>query len=148
MSFSFPPREYELAGKLLAEAVSVSARDGVPVEQALNDTARTVGHTLGRRALEEAGEAVSGEALVDAACDVLSSCAYAPHDEGDEVVLLNCPFHTLAQEYRDLVCGMNLALMTGLTEELAGAGLQARLDPHSGECCVRLIRHASPGERA
>jgi predicted ArsR family transcriptional regulator len=151
VSFSFPPREYELAGELLAEAVSVSVRDSVPADQALNDTARTVGHTLGRRALAEAGEAVpgaaiSGEAMVGAACDVLSSCAYEPHDQGDQVVLLNCPFHALAQEYRDLVCGMNLALMTGLTEELEGAGLEARLDPHPGECCVRLMRHASPGE--
>jgi predicted ArsR family transcriptional regulator len=148
VSFSFPPREYELAGKLLAEAVSVSARDGVPVEQALNDTARTVGHTLGRRALEKAGETESADALVDAACDVLSSCAYEPHAQGGELALLNCPFHALAQEYRDLVCGMNLALMTGLAEELEGAGLQARLDPHPGECCVRLIRHTSPGEHA
>jgi predicted ArsR family transcriptional regulator len=148
VSFSVPPREYEFAGEMLAEAVSVSIRDGVPVDQALHDTARTVGHTLGRRALEEAGEAVAADAMVDAICDVLSSCAYQPHVEGDQVVLLNCPFHALAQQYRDLVCGMNLALMTGLTEELEGAGLEARLDPHPGECCVRLIRHASPAGRA
>jgi predicted ArsR family transcriptional regulator len=146
VSFSFPPREYELAGKLLAEALTVSAREGVPVEEALNDTARTVGHNLGRRALDEAGEPVSGEALVDAACGVLSSCAYEPHEEGDQIVLLNCPFHALAREYRELVCRMNLALITGLTEELKGAGLRARLDPHPGECCIRLIRHASPAQ--
>ena len=148
VSFSIPPREYELAGELLAEAVSVSVRDGVPVDQAVHDTARTVGHTIGRRALEKAGEAVSGEAMVDVACDVLSSCAYQPHDDGDQVVLLNCPFHALAQQYRDLMCGMNLALMTGLTEELEGAGLEARLEPHPGECCVRLIRRTPPGEQA
>jgi hypothetical protein len=75
VSFSFPPRRYVLAGKLLAEAVSLSVRDSVPVDHALSDTARTVRHTLGRRSLEEAGEAVSGEAMVDAVCDVLSSCA-------------------------------------------------------------------------
>jgi predicted ArsR family transcriptional regulator len=148
VSFSVPPREYELAGEILAEAVSVSVRDGVPVDQALHNTARTVGNSLGRRALEEAGEAVSGEAMVDAARDLLSSCAYEPHDEGDQVVLGNCPFHALAQQYRDLVCGMNLALMTGLTEELEGAGLEARLEPHPGECCVRLIRRTPPGEQA
>jgi predicted ArsR family transcriptional regulator len=144
VSFSFPRREYELAGKLLAEAVTVSARDGVPVEAALNDTARTVGRNLGRRALDEAGEAVSPEALVDAARGVLSSCAYEPHEDGNQIALLNCPFHALAREYRELVCGMNLALITGLIEKLEGAGLEPRLDPHPGECCVRLIRHASP----
>ena len=128
--------------------MSVSLRDDVPVDQALHDTARTVGHTLGRRALQDAGEAggaTSSQAVMDAASDVLSSCAYEPHDEGDQVVLRNCPFHALAQQYRDLMCGMNLSLMTGLTEELEGAGLEARLDPHPGECCVRLIRGATPG---
>lgn len=148
VSFSFPPREYELAGRLLAEAVTVSTRDGVPLRHAVNDTAATVGHALGRKALEEAGGAASGEALVEAACDVLSACAYEPHDEGGEVVLLNCPFHALARDYRDLVCGMNLALVTGLTEELPGSGLEARLDPQPGGCCVRLSRRASPDGRA
>lgn len=141
VSFSIPPREYELAGRLLAEAVSVSARDGLPVEEALEDTARTVGHTLGRRAMERAGKADAGEELVNVVMEVLSSCAYEPHEEGGELVLLNCPFHALAQDYSALVCGMNLDLITGLTEELEGAGLQARLDPHPGECCVRLTRH-------
>jgi predicted ArsR family transcriptional regulator len=140
VTFSIPPREYELAARLLAEAVSVSAHEGVPVEHALNDTARTMGHSLGRGGLEQASETVSREALVAAVWDVLSSCGYEPHEEDDKVVLFNCPFHALAQEHRELVCGMNLALMTGLTEELAGAGLEARLDPHPGECCVRLIR--------
>jgi predicted ArsR family transcriptional regulator len=83
---------------------------------------------------------------MDTACDVLSSCAYEPLDEGGEVVLLNCPFHALADEQRDLVCGMNLELLTGLTEELEGAGLGARFDPRPGKCCVRLIRQASRGE--
>lgn len=136
VSFSFPPREYELAGRLLAEAVNVSARDGTPVAQALTDAASSAGHALGQLALER-----GGEDPVDAVEDVLSECAYEPGDDGGgQIVLHNCPFHALAQEYRDLVCGMNLALMTGLTEEVEGAGLEARLDPHPGECCVRLGR--------
>jgi predicted ArsR family transcriptional regulator len=110
------------------------------VERALKDSARNVGHALGRRALEAVGEGVPGEDLVDAACGVLSSCAYEPLDDGEEVVLLNCPFHALAQDYRVVVCNMNLALMEGLTEELAGARLKARLEPEPGRCCVRLRR--------
>jgi predicted ArsR family transcriptional regulator len=153
VAFSLPPREYELAGRLLAEAVTVSQRDGVPVEQALTDAARTVGHSLGRRALAEAGEAARPDQLVDSACDVLSECSYEPQQDGPQpdgpgVSLLNCPFHSLAQEYRDLVCGMNLALMTGLTEELDGAGLEARLEPTSGQCCVRLTKAASGRSRS
>jgi predicted ArsR family transcriptional regulator len=140
VAFSLPPREYELAGRLLAEAVTVSQRDGVPIEQALTDTARRVGQSLGRLAGSQAGDAVGREQLLNAACQVLTDCAYQPRDDGKEVVLLNCPFHSLAQEYRALVCGMNLALLTGFAHELEGAGIEARLDPLPGRCCVCLTR--------
>jgi predicted ArsR family transcriptional regulator len=139
VSFSIPPREYELAGSLLAEAVTVSQRDGTPIEHALSEAARAVGHSLGRRAREEAGTTRKRDKLVYAACSVLDDCAYQPRRDGKDVTLVNCPFHSLAQQYRDLVCGMNLELMGGLTDELVGAGLEARLDPDEHRCCVRLI---------
>lgn len=139
VSFSLPPREYELAGRLLAEAVTVSQRDGVPVEEALTVTARSVGQSLGRRAREQAGISTDSGELVQAACEVLNECAYEPDRDGGDVVLVNCPFHSLAEQYRPLVCGMNLALMTGFTDELEGSGLHAKLDPGPGHCCVRLI---------
>ena len=142
-SFSIPPRDYELAGRLLAEAVTVSQKEKVPVEQALHDTARNLGHSFGRRALEKVGKKAKRDDLVDAGCQVLSDCAYEPRKHRNEVLLANCPFHSLALEYRDLVCGMNLALMTGLTEELVGAGLEPLLDPEPGRCCVRLTRRGA-----
>jgi len=38
-----------------------------------------------------------------------------------------------------LVCGMNLDLLDGLLAGVApAAGLTARLDPVSGQCCVRI----------
>ncbi|HET6874473.1 MAG TPA: helix-turn-helix domain-containing protein, partial [Acidimicrobiales bacterium] len=142
ISVSLPPREYELAGRLLAEAVTTSTRDGVPVDEALSNAARRVGRSLGRRALEAAGERPSEDGLAQATRAVLNACAYEPREEGNELVLTNCPFHALAADYRELVCGMNLALMSGLTEEVGSAGLDARLDPHPGECCVRLTRRS------
>jgi predicted ArsR family transcriptional regulator len=142
ISVSLPPREYELAGCLLAEAVTTSTRDGVPVDEALSDAARRVGRSLGRRAREATAEQ-STEGLARAACAVLNSCGYDPREEGDEWVLTNCPFHALAADYRELVCGMNLALIRGLTEEVGASGLDARLDPHPGRCCVRLTRRSS-----
>ena len=145
VSFSLPPREYELAGRLLAEAVTVSQRDGVPVDEALTDTARSVGHSLGRRAKEQAEDASDPNGVIQAACEVLSECAYEPSREGGDVLLVNCPFHSLAEQYRPLVCGMNLALMTGFTDELEGSGLQAKLDPGVGHCCVRLTGGDSRG---
>jgi hypothetical protein len=44
----------------------------------------------------------------------------------------------LADRYPPLVCGMNLALIEGLVEGAAAAGLTAALDPRPGECCVAL----------
>lgn len=54
------------------------------------------------------------------------------------MTLINCPFHSLANEYTDLVCGMNLDLIGGLLSSLDKAGLEAKLDQGPGRCCVRL----------
>jgi predicted ArsR family transcriptional regulator len=53
-------------------------------------------------------------------------------------MLANCPFHILAQDHTELVCGMNLRLLNGLLDGLAPTGLTARLDPAPPHCCVRL----------
>ena len=143
LSFRLPPREYELAGRLLAEAATVSGRDGIPMQQALADTVATFGRSLGRRAREKAAGHSKRTQLVDAIFQVLDDCAYQPRREGKDVALDNCPFHSLAQQYRDLVCGMNMALVTGLTDEVEGARLTAQLDPQPGHCCVRLTDRAS-----
>ena len=144
VSFSVPAREYELAGRLLAESVTVAQRDGISASAALRAAARKVGRTLGMRAREHAGGRPSREELVGAACEELSDCAYEPRQDADGLTMVNCPFHALAEEYRDLICGMNLELMSGFTEPLEGAGLEARLEPDRGRCCVRLVRSDDP----
>jgi predicted ArsR family transcriptional regulator len=53
-------------------------------------------------------------------------------------VLANCPFHTLAREHTELVCGMNLHLLAGVLEGVPSSGLVAHLRPEPGMCCVRL----------
>jgi predicted ArsR family transcriptional regulator len=58
------------------------------------------------------------------------------------MTLVNCPFHALAQDYTQLVCGMNLDLMTGLVDSVQTSGLDARLEPGPGQCCVRLSKAA------
>ncbi len=138
LSVSLPPREYELAGRLLAEAVTAAQRDHVPVADALKDSARAVGATLGGRVRERAGRRPDRAAALDATTSVLGECGYEPRTGDDGVTLANCPFHALAQDYTDLVCGMNLELMAGLLDEVDGSGLEARLEPTPGQCCVRL----------
>jgi predicted ArsR family transcriptional regulator len=53
-------------------------------------------------------------------------------------VLTNCPFHTLADEQRDLVCGMNHDLLGGMAEGVGEDLLAARVAPSEGNRCVRL----------
>jgi len=44
----------------------------------------------------------------------------------------------LAGRFRDLICGMNLALMQGFVNGLRLAGIQAVLEPQPRLCCVKL----------
>jgi predicted ArsR family transcriptional regulator len=140
VSFSVPPREYELAGRLLAEAVTVAEREQVPVTRALGDVARREGRSLGIRARDRAGGNAKRKELRDAAYQELRECGYEPRNDTKGYTLANCPFHSLAQKHRDLVCGMNLEFLTGFAESVDGAGLEAHLEPDPGRCCVRLIR--------
>ena len=54
------------------------------------------------------------------------------------MTLANCPFAVLAQDYTELVCGMNLDFMRGVLAGLELPGLTARLDPAPGRCCVTV----------
>jgi predicted ArsR family transcriptional regulator len=53
-------------------------------------------------------------------------------------VLANCPFDALAREHTTLICGVNEAFVGGLLDGLGCSGLEARLEPHTGLCCVRV----------
>lgn len=135
---SLPPRDYELAGRLLAEAVSHAQRDGVPIGDALRNAARNTGRAAGRRARQQIGAHPNRTRVLAVASGVLRDCGYEPRVAGGDVTLANCPFHSLSRDYPDLVCGMNLELMSGLVESLDRADFEARLDPRPGQCCVRL----------
>ena len=61
---------------------------------------------------------------------------YEPDREGARLWLRNCPFHDLSAANPPVICGMNLALVTGLVRGLGADGLQARMRPGAGRCCV------------
>jgi predicted ArsR family transcriptional regulator len=70
---------------------------------------------------------------------VLTQQGYEPCCGADGVIRLrNCPFHQLAEQHRELVCGMNLALVEGLVEGLGADGWHPALDPRPGQCCVAI----------
>ena len=131
VSVSLPPRHYDVAADLLAAAIDNSTRTGEPVAAAL----RQVAHDRGA----ELAALVEGPS-VDAAVEALADHGYEPvvDADGGEVALANCPFHTLAAGHRQLVCGMNLALLEGFAGGLEGQPFTARLQPDENHCCVRL----------
>jgi len=113
-----PPRSYVEVGALLAEAVERSGAD-----LTLQGVAR------------ERGRAASGADM----WEVLREWGYEPFTRDGDICLRNCPFHALAQEFPPLICGMSLALVTGLAEG-AGWPVRARMRPEKGHCCVILER--------
>ena len=137
VSVSVPDRHYELAGRLLARAVTDAEREDIPVSQALARTAHEEGRSLAKTVIASSGS-MARSVLRDAIVQTLKDSGYEPRLDPAGVTLGNCPFHSLALEYTDLVCGMNLDLIGGLLSGLDRAGLEGTLDPAPGRCCVRL----------
>jgi predicted ArsR family transcriptional regulator len=132
-----PPREYELAARLLA--VAVESDRGAASRAALHDAAQQFGADLGgrSRAADDSGDDDRAEGARQAAADALRGHGFEPSQDDDGTIRLrNCPFHQLAAEHRELVCGMNLALIEGLVAGLGANDLQPALDPQPGHCCV------------
>jgi predicted ArsR family transcriptional regulator len=134
VAVSLPSRHYDLAGDLLAGALEEAEATGASPRKVLQKRAHQVGRCLAA-AVRDAGAHPDARRLV---LEALESCGYEPRTEKDAVVLVNCPFHALAEQHTGLVCGMNLHLLDGVVAELAEAGLQARLDPEPNRCCVVL----------
>jgi predicted ArsR family transcriptional regulator len=119
---SVPPRAYQEAAELLAEAVEHAG---------VEETLYRVAAQRGRRtpACRDVGELLAGHGYAPAAADPA------------RIELRNCPFHLLAEQFPPVICGMNLAMVGGL---LAGAGLDeewvARMDAAPGRCCVTISK--------
>jgi predicted ArsR family transcriptional regulator len=125
VAVSVPERHYDLVGELLAAAVVESIETDAPVREVLHRTAYEAGKTIG--------------AAADNLPSALEDAGYEPrlHD-GGAVVLGNCPFHRLAQQFTALVCGVNLQLLRGVAEGAGDSSCLAQLDPGPDRCCVRL----------
>ncbi|GIF23958.1 putative ArsR family transcriptional regulator [Actinoplanes tereljensis] len=118
---SVPPRAYLGAAELLAEAIEQAG-----VEEALYKVAQR----HGRRLRKDATVALTEQ-------------GYSPAAAGpDRIELRNCPFHRLAEQFPPLICGMNLAMITGLLGDSDG-DWTARMDPAPGRCCVTLSKNQS-----
>jgi predicted ArsR family transcriptional regulator len=132
---TIPPRNPALVGHLLTDAIARAGEHAEPVRQRLIDAARDAGEGIGRQARSGRSDADRRRAVAD----LLAGYGYAPRAAHGELSLANCPYEPLAAKDRDLVCGMNLALVEGA---VAGAGLRGAecslRAPAAGGCCVQV----------
>ncbi|MDT4984157.1 MAG: hypothetical protein QOF95_1647 [Pseudonocardiales bacterium] len=149
VSVSLPERRYDLAGRIMAQAIDAATDSGTPLADALHQAAAEHGRHLGDRVTARLGRRRSPAAFGQAINGVLTDYGYEPRaGDDDAVTLTNCPFHALAQEHTELVCGINLDLFSGMLETCEGSGMHARLDPAPDRCCVTLSRDRQAGSRA
>jgi predicted ArsR family transcriptional regulator len=174
VAVSVPERRYEVVGRVLARAITEARGDDARLVEDVNVAARAVGHDLAGTvaqdlaavaqdlaAANESDVAAASEhnrdrstehasrrgraRQLDAVAEVLAELGYEPRVGRAAIELANCPFHQLASEYTDLVCGMNLALIEGVLDELDQPALQARLDPAAWRCCVTVTAAGARG---
>jgi predicted ArsR family transcriptional regulator len=127
VAVSVPERHYDLAGDILATGIEAALASGDDVADAVAAAATARGRELGEG--------------VRRTCDALVRSGYEPRESDREVVLENCPFHSLATRHTDLVCAANHALVGGLLDVAEdGEEYRARLQPTPGRCCVVLER--------
>ena len=131
VEFSAPPRNYGLIARVLTASIG-DARS----REAADAAARARGLEIGSAAHARAGKDPSDQALIRALTQVLRENGFEPMRKGDELRIRNCPFDALANDYRDLVCGMNLAMQRGVLEGLRARRVEAIFRPTPGACCV------------
>lgn len=137
VAVSLPERRYDVAAGLMAEALEAIGEGGPPAE--LREAAVRAGREVGVAARDRAGARSNRSRRRETLIEVLDERGYEPRQtDTGEIRLGNCPFHRLVDDHRDLVCGMNVALAEGVLDGLGDEGLEARLDPRPGLCCVAI----------
>lgn len=128
---SLPPREFELAARLFAQALESGGRRG------LEEAARSFGRELAAMVRQRTGRRGGTKHLLHTAEQVLAEHGFEPFHAADGAIRLrNCPFHPLSRDHTSLVCGMNLQVMRALFDELGLERFEALLEPRPGVCCV------------
>jgi predicted ArsR family transcriptional regulator len=133
LEVSIPQRHYDLLGGILAAAVSESTGTGAPVAEVAARIARAEGQRLGSTT------PARGSGPLERLASALAGCGYEPRVDDPKLVLRNCPFHRIAQEQTEIVCGLNLEYVTGVSQGL-GSDVVTELEPWAGHCCVSATR--------
>jgi predicted ArsR family transcriptional regulator len=134
---SLPERDYVVPAQLLATAMEQLTGPTPPA--ALLSAARELGAGIGATARTATGRRPGRRRLRAALEEALEARGYRPAETpAGDIRMRNCPFRALVEDHRELVCSMNLALADGILAGLGETGLEARLDPQPGQCCVAI----------
>ena len=148
-SVSIPERRYDLAGLVLTQAVATAMASDTPAAEALEEAAGEAGRAIGEAARARADGTGDGAGSLAAAVETLDAYGFSPRAEGDGYALGNCPFHALSVQFPEVVCRMNLALITSALDAAGACTASARLDPAEGRCCVTVrLALGEPGPPA
>jgi predicted ArsR family transcriptional regulator len=139
LAVSLPERHYDLLSRILATAVAEATASGADVSAIAARVARDEGEAWGTAL----GDPVPAEELARLASALVPG-GYEPWIEDRTMFLQNCPFHRVAQEQTELVCGLNLEFVSGVATGSGCSGLATRLDPGEGRCCVSAVRRDDP----
>ena len=131
VEFTTPPQNYGLIARVLTASIG-DAR----AKEAADEAARARGLALGRDARRRAGTSAADGVLVRKLTEVLRENGFEPVPKNDELRLRNCPFDALANDYRNVVCGMNFSMQRGILEGLGADKVDAVFEPTPGACCV------------
>lgn len=139
INVSLPQRRYGLAADLLARAIVTASAAGTDAGREARAAARRYGQALGEQVT---GRPRSVRGRLRALIPVLADQGFEPCEDQERLRLRNCPFRSLSQRHPELVCGMNLELVTGLLDGSGCNDLRAERQSDAGCCCVQ-VRPAS-----
>ncbi|MFI0410117.1 helix-turn-helix transcriptional regulator [Actinomadura sp. 3N508] len=154
---NIPQREHALLASILLDAVREQGTDENGRDAALRVAAER-GRALGAAESRPVrGGRLGTERALTSAAEILERHGFEPDRESPtRLRLRNCPFHPLAADDPDLVCGVNHAFLSGMVETLTtgtteartppdddsdgpgAAPIEAKLAPHTGYCCVEF----------
>jgi predicted ArsR family transcriptional regulator len=149
ISVSLPARRYDLLAQSLTEGLDALAeRIGEDdVLAAVNEPARRRGRAAGVLVRKAAGSRAGAARRADRLVDLLDESGFEPivaKDDGT-ITLGNCPYRVVAEDHRNLTCGMNLAWAEGVLEAAGETGLAPQLDIQPGRCCVVFSKQDAAG---
>lgn len=135
---SLPERRYDIVGEIMVAALDQET--GEPPKVVAKRVAFEKGQVIGGEIKDRMRLRPPGtERTLSIAEDTLTEYGFEPYkDDSGSISLRNCPFHTLARQAPDLVCGLNRAFIDGLLRGLGNESVEAALLPTPGECCVKL----------